>query len=439
MTETLLEKDGILPNEKLHHVVILGGGFGGLLAAQRLRRAPVRITLIDKRNFHLFQPLLYQVATGGLSPGDIASPLRAVFKKQPNVTVLQAEAVDLRPQQRLLVLNEGELHYDTLIVATGVRHHYFGNRQWAQWAPGLKTVENALDMRQRIFRAFEEAEKESDPAKRRAWLRFIIVGGGPTGVELAGALGELSHSTLKKNFRRIDPAEAEILLLEGAPSLLGGYPPSLQEKAVASLERLGVTVRLNALVSGIDGAEISVKAGEEEEKLYSETVLWAAGVKANEFGQKIAERTGAETDPNGRIEVGTDCALPQYPEILIVGDLAYFPDGDGALPGVAQVAMQQGAYAAKLIRARLKGKALPPFRYRDKGSLAVIGRNKAVADLGFVRFSGFFAWLIWALVHIHYLIGFGNKALVSLQWAWNYLTRNRGARLITQVKPDSEF
>ncbi len=426
--------------ESRPRVAIVGGGFGGLFAAQRLAKVAVDVTLIDKRNFHLFQPLLYQVATGGLSPSDIASPLRAILKNQRNVVVLQAEAIDVRPADNTLVLDDRELPYDFLIVATGARHHYFGNRHWAQWAPGLKTVENALNIRHRIFKAFESAEKAADPQTRRSLLRFVIVGGGPTGVELAGALGELAHSTLKRNFRNFNPADAEIFLLEGGPRILPSYPESLSQRAVRSLEGLGVTVRADALVANLEGNRITVKQGDREEVLESDTVLWAAGVKANEFGKKLAERAGAETDQAGRIKVNPDLTLPQAPNISVIGDLALFVADDGApLPGVAQVAMQQGAYTARRIRKRLKGQSTAAFKYRNHGNLAVIGRNKAVADLSYLRFSGVSAWLMWALVHIYYLIGFGNKLLVSIQWAWNYLTRKRGARLITQVKTESEL
>ncbi|HEY9599266.1 MAG TPA: NAD(P)/FAD-dependent oxidoreductase [Cyanophyceae cyanobacterium] len=421
-------------NQPLHHVVIVGGGFGGLYAAHHLRKAPVKVTLIDKRNFHLFQPLLYQVATGGLSPADIASPLRAVLSPNKNTKVLMGNVTDINPQQQTVQLHDEELSYDTLIVATGVSHYYFGNEQWASQAPGLKTVEDALDMRHRIFAAFEAAEKEPDPEQRRAWLTFVIVGGGPTGVELAGALAELAHNTLKNDFRSIDTSEARILLLEGVDRVLPPYPPELSAKAQASLERLGVTVQTNTLVTNLEDNLVTIRQGDRTEQIPARTILWAAGMKASGIGEVLAQRTGVKCDRAGRVIVQPDLSLPRYPNIFVIGDLANFPHQyeDGKpLPGVAPVAMQQGDYVARLIQKRLKGETLPAFHYTNYGSLAVIGRNAAVVDLGFVKFSGFFAWLVWIFVHIFFLIEFDNKLLVMIQWAWNYFTRKRGARLIT--------
>ncbi len=418
------------------HVVIVGGGFGGLYAAQALNNAPVQVTLIDRRNFHLFQPLLYQVATGGLSPGDIASPLRAVLRKQRNTTVLNAEVIDIDPAGRRLILRDGQLSYDTLIVATGVSHHYFGRNDWAELAPGLKTVEDALDIRRRILLAFEAAEREADPAKRRAWLTFVVVGGGPTGVELAGALGELAHSTLRNDFRNIDPAEAKILLLEGVERVLPPYPAELSVKAAAALEKLGVTVQTGTLVTAIEEGLITVRRGEQTEQIRAKTVLWAAGMQASGLGRVLAERTDVELDRAGRVIVEPDLSLRSDPNIFVIGDLAHYAHQTGQpLPGVAQVAMQQGRYVARLIQARLRGEKLPPFHYHDKGNLAVIGRNAAVADLGRLRFAGFPAWLAWVFIHIWFMIEFDNKLLVLFQWAWNYFTRNRGARLITGSEP----
>lgn len=418
------------------HVVIMGGGFGGLYATKALGHLPVQVTLLDRRNFHLFQPLLYQVATGGLSPGDIASPLRSVLHRYSNVRVLLAEAIDLDADRRRVILSDGEVPYDTLIVATGASHHYFGNDEWGPMAPGLKTVENALDIRQRIFLAFEAAEREPDPQKRQAWLTFFIVGGGPTGVELAGALAELAHSTLSKDFRQIDPAEAEILLLEGVERILPSYPPELSSKAEAALDLLGVTVRTRTRVTRIEDGIVTFRSGDRTQQVQAHTILWAAGVQASRMGQVLAKQTGVPLDRAGRVMVERDLTLPGYPNIFVIGDLANFSHQDGKpLPGVAQVAMQQGRYAAELIKRRLAGKRLPPFRYRDKGSLAVIGRNSAVADLGFVRFDGMLAWLIWAGLHIRGLVEFDNKALVLLQWAWHYVTHNVGARLITGKDP----
>ena len=414
------------------HVVIVGGGFGGLYAAKALGRASVKVTLIDKRNFHLFQPLLYQVATGTVSPADIASPLRAVLSRHKNTQVLLGEVVDLDPEQQKVILRDEELAYDTLIVATGVSHHYFGNDDWKEIAPGLKTVEDALDIRRRIFSAFEAAEKEADPEKRRAWLTFVIVGGGPTGVELAGAIAEIAYSAIKNDFRNVDTSQAQILLLEGMERVLPPYPPELSAKAEASLKRLGVTVQTQTMVTNIADHVVTVRQGEGIKQIQSRTILWAAGVKASAMGQILAERTGAELDRAGRVMVESNLSVPSQDNLFVIGDLANFShQGERALPGVAPVAIQQGEYVAKLIKKRLKGNTLPPFRYIDRGNLAVIGQNAAVVDLGFVQLSGFLAWLIWIFAHIYYLIEFDNKLVVMVQWGWNYFTRGRGARLIT--------
>ena len=419
-------------NQSPHHVVIVGGGFGGLYAAQALGKAPVKVTLIDKRNFHLFQPLLYQVATGKLSPADISSPLRGVLSRQKNTKVLMGEVMDVDPKEQKVKLQNEELSYDTLIVATGVSHHYFGNEQWSETAPGLKTVEDALEMRRRIFLAFEAAEKETDPEKRRAWLTFVLVGGGPTGVELAGSLAELAYSTLKNDFRNIDTSEAKILLLEGMDRILPPYPPELSAKAKASLERLGVTVQTNTLVTNIEDNIVSIRRGEQIEQIPAQTILWAAGMKASGMGQVLAEGTGAQLDRAGRVMVNPDLSVPEHPNIFVIGDLANFSHQNGKpLPGVAPVAMQEGLYVSRLIEKRLKGDTLPAFHYKDYGSLAVIGRNSAVVDLGFIKFSGFPAWLAWIFVHILFLIEFDNKLIVMIQWGWDYFTRKRGARLIT--------
>jgi NADH dehydrogenase len=419
-------------NQSPHHVVIVGGGFGGLYAAKALAKAPVKVTLIDKRNFHLFQPLLYQVATGGLSAGDISSPLRAVLSRQKNAEVLMGEVTDVDPKQQTIKLQNRQLTYDTLIVATGVSHHYFGNDQWAPKAPGLKTVEDALEMRRRIFLAFEAAEKETDPEKRRAWLTFVLIGGGPTGVELAGALAELAYSTLKNDFRNIDTSEAKILLLEGMDRVLPPYPAELSAKAKASLEHLGVTVQTNTLVTNIEDNIVTIRRGDQIEQIPAQTILWAAGMKASGMGAVLSNATGVELDRAGRVIVTPDLSVSEHPNIFVIGDLANFPHQDGKpLPGVAPVAMQQGQYVAHLIKKRLKGETLPAFKYAEYGSLAVFGRNAAVVDLGFVKFAGFPAWLAWIFVHIFFLIEFDNKLLVLIQWGWNYFTRKRGARLIT--------
>jgi NADH:ubiquinone reductase (H+-translocating) len=428
-----------------HRVVIVGGGFGGLYAAKELGNSAAQVTLIDKRNFHLFQPLLYQVATGTLSPADISSPLRGILSKYRNVKVLMDEVTDLDPQQQKVKLKHREIEYDTLIVATGVSHHYFGNDQWKATAPGLKTVEDALEMRRRIFMAFEAAEKETDPEKRQAWLTFVIVGGGPTGVELAGAIAELAFNTLKADFRNIDTTEAKILLIEGLDRVLPPYPPELSTKAAQALARLGVTVQTQSMVTNIDNNIVTVKQGDHVQQIPAQTILWAAGVKASAMGKVLEQRTGANLDRVGRVMVEPDLSLPGHPNILVVGDLAHYAhQGDKPLPGVAPVAVQQGKYVAKLIQQRSKGEAIPAFQYDDAGSLAVIGQNEAVVTLRSMKFSGAIAWFIWIFAHIYYLIEFDNKLIVMLQWGWNYFTRNRGARLITgeselvQVEVDSE-
>jgi len=423
-----------------HRVVIVGGGFGGLYAAKSLGRAPVHVTLIDKRNFHLFQPLLYQVATGTVSPADISSPLRAILARNKNTRVLMEEVVDLDADRQCVITKDNEIPYDTLVLATGVSHHYFGNDQWKDTAPGLKTVEDALEMRRRIFLAFEAAEKETDPAKRLAWLTFVIVGGGPTGVELAGAIAELAHATLKEDFRSINTTEARILLLEGVDRVLPPYPPELSAEAEASLRLLGVDVRTKTLVTNIQDGVVSAKQGDVVEQIPAQTILWAAGVKASAMGKILAERTSAELDRVGRVVVGPDLSVPDHPNIFVIGDLAHYAhQDDKPLPGVAPVAMQQGEYVARLIRQRLTGNNLSPFEYSNNGSLAVIGQNKAVADLGFMKLSGPLAWLVWVFAHIFYLIEFDNKLIVLTQWAWSYFTRNRGARLITGESTLSAF
>jgi NADH dehydrogenase len=415
-----------------HRVVIIGGGFGGLYAAKALRRAPVHVTLIDRRNFHLFQPLLYQVATGGLSPGEIASPLRYVLRHSRNTEVLLGEVADLDIAGRRVILRDGEAAYDTLIVATGASHHYFGNDQWAPLAPGLKTIEDATEMRRRILLAFEKAEREPDAAARSAWLTFVVVGAGPTGVELAGALGEIANDTLRHDFRHIVPAESRILLLEGGGRVLPAYPPDLSAQAEESLIRLGVRPITGAVVTAIDEAGVTVRRGAQEERIATRTVLWAAGVAASPLGRLLGERGGAQLDRVGRVMVEPDLTMAGHPAILVIGDLANFSHQTGKpLPGVAPVAMQEGRYAAELVRGRLAGKSVAAFHYHDKGSLATIGRAAAVADFGRIHMHGMPAWLTWLFVHLLYLVEFDNRLLVLIQWAYNYITRNRGARLIT--------
>jgi NADH dehydrogenase len=415
-----------------HHVVIVGGGFGGLYTAKALNRKDINVTLIDKRNFHLFQPLLYQVATGTLSPADISSPLRSVLKKSKNTKVLLGEVSDIDPQEQNVVMRGEKIPYDSLIIATGAKHSYFGKDEWEEFAPGLKTVEDAIEMRRRIFIAFEAAEQEKDEEKRRALLTFVVVGGGPTGVELAGAIAELAYGILKEDFRNIDTSETQVLLLEGMDRILPPFAPELSAKAQKSLEDLGVTVVTKTLVTGIEGDVVTVKQGDEIKKFGANTVLWAAGVKASALGKAIAEKTGAECDRAGRVIVEPDLSLKGYSNIYVIGDLAHFAHQTGKpLPGVAPVAMQEGQYVARSIKQQIKGNTLPPFNYVDYGSLAVIGQHSAVVDLGFMKLTGFLAWLFWLLIHIYYLVEFDNKLVVMTQWIWNYFTRNRGARLIT--------
>jgi len=418
---------------KKHQVVIIGGGFGGLYTAKALNNSFVEVKLIDKRNFHLFQPLLYQVATGSLSPADISSPLRLVLRHHKNTEVILDEAVDIDPENQQVILSGHEpIDYDTLIVATGVSHHYFGNDQWQFAAPGLKTIEDAIEIRRRIFMAFEAAEKETEPEKREAWLTFAIVGGGPTGVELAGAIAEIAHSSLQGDFRRIDTSHAKILLIEGMDRVLPPYVPTLSEKAAESLSNLGVTILTKTMVTDITDTTVTVRQGEEVKQIAARTILWAAGVKASKMGQILAQQTGAQLDRVGRVMVEPDLSVPGYPNIFVIGDLANFShQGEKPLPGVAPVAMQEGRYLAELIKNRLKNLPVQPFQYSDAGSLAVIGHHEAVVDLGFVKFSGFIAWFIWVWAHIYYLVEFDNKLVVMVQWGWNYFTRGRGARLIT--------
>jgi NADH:ubiquinone reductase (H+-translocating) len=417
-----------------HRVVILGGGFAGLNAAQKLKRAPVDVTLIDRRNFHLFQPLLYQVATGSLSPGEIAAPLRGVLSRQKNTQVLLGEALDIDPDAKRVILRDGAaFEYDSLIVATGSKTSYYGHDQWKDWAPSLKTVEEATEIRHKILYAFEWAERAQTEDEARAWLTFIIVGAGATGMELAGALGEIANETLKRDFRKINPREARIILMEGGGRVLTAYPERLSAKAEDLVKRLGVEIMKEVMVTDINGQGVTYKHGDTIGKLAARTVLWAGGVDITCFGKQLGVRTRAETDKVGRIKVKPDLTIPNYPDIFIAGDLALSLKPDGtSLPGVAQVAIQSGAYAAKAIRARVEGKpAPPPFRYFDKGDLAVIGRAAAVANIFGLQVSGLLAWLIWLLVHLMYIVEFQNRILVFIQWGFEYLTFSRGARLIT--------
>ncbi|HET8924457.1 MAG TPA: NAD(P)/FAD-dependent oxidoreductase [Candidatus Acidoferrum sp.] len=420
--------------EKKHRVVILGGGFGGLVAAQKLKRAPVEVTLIDRRNFHLFQPLLYQVATGSLSPGEIAAPLRGVLSRQKNVQVLLGEAVDVDAAAKLVILRDGAtFEYDSLIVATGSQTSYYGNDGWRECAPSLKSIEEATAIRHKILVAFEHAERAAAPEEAKAWLTFVIVGAGATGMELAGALAEIANETLRHDFRKIDPKSARIILMEGGPRVLGTYPEDLSAKAEKLVSRLGVEIRKNVMVTHIDNEGVSFNHGGATEQLVAKTVLWAGGVASTPLAMKLAERTKAETDRGGRIKVNPDLTVPNFPDIFILGDLAHAADEKGnPLPGVAQVAIQGGAYAAKVIRARLEGKEKPlAFHYFNKGEMAVIGRAAAVANIFGIHVSGLFAWLMWLFIHLMYIVEFQNRVQVFVQWGFEYLTFSRGARLIT--------
>jgi NADH dehydrogenase len=419
--------------------VIVGGGFGGLNAAMALRRAPVEVTLVDRRNFHLFQPLLYQVATGGLSPANIAAPLRWVLRRQANCETVLAEVVGFDLEHRRVHTDGADLAYDSLIVAAGARHSYFGHPEWAALAPGLKTIEDATSIRGRVFHAFEQAEQEHDEQKRRALLNFVIVGGGPTGVELAGALGEIARHSLARDFRHINPSDAQIMLVEAGPRVLGAYDEDLSAHALESLNKLGVTVRLSTMVTDITPLDVELKSATGVERWDARTVLWAAGVQATPLARALAASSGAELDRAGRIVVEGDLSLPGHPETFVLGDMAsYTHQGGKPLPGVAPVAIQQGRYVAKVIAARLKGHVPPAFHYRDLGSLATIGRKSAVAQFGRMKFSGFVAWVMWLLIHLMKIVNFRNRLLVLTQWAWSYLTYDRSARLITGDAPNDD-
>jgi NADH dehydrogenase len=416
-----------------HRVVIVGGGFAGLYAAQKLRYAPVEITLVDRRNFHLFQPLLYQVAAGGLSPANIAAPLRAVLARQPNVTTLLGEVIDFDVARREVILRDGmHLGYDSLVVAAGACHHYFRHPEWEPYAPGLKTVEDATAMRRNILLAFERAEKHPERIDTEGLLTFVVVGAGPTGVELAGAVSELACHTLRRNFRRIDPGRAQVLLLEAGDRVLATFPPALSAKALRSLERLRVNVLLKTAVTHIGPGFVEVLQQGQPRRIATGAILWGAGVAASPLGARLAELTGATVDRAGRIAVQPDCSLPGHPEIYCLGDMMSLTQEGKPLPGVAQVAIQQGVFAARKIARRAEGRPSDEtFRYRDLGSMATIGRAAAVADLGWLHLSGYLAWLAWLFIHLIYLVAFENRVLVLFQWSWNYFTRNRSARLVT--------
>jgi len=403
--------------------VIVGAGFGGLYAARALRRAPVDVTVIDRRNHHLFQPLLYQVATAALNPSDIAAPIRKILRWQKNTTVLLADATQVDVERKKVGLTDGEMGYDYLILATGATDSYFGHEDWAPCAPGLKSIEDALEIRRRVLVAYEAAERTEDPERRSTWLQFVIVGAGPTGVELAGALAEISRRALARDFRNIDPTQARILLLEGLDRVLPTFPPQLSEKARRQLERLGVEVRVQKKVTGVDEEGVSL----DDERIEAKTVLWAAGVAASPIGESL----GVPLDRAGRVQVMPDLTIPGRSDVFVIGDLAAFEQDGQLVPGVAPAAIQEARHAAGNITRAVRGKLYVLFRYRDKGMLAVIGRAAAVANLRHLKLSGFIAWLTWVIVHLYLLIGFRNRIIVMFEWAWAYFTYERGARLIT--------
>jgi NADH dehydrogenase len=403
--------------------VIVGGGFAGLTAARSLARAAVDVTLVDRRNHHLFQPLLYQVATAALNPSDIAAPIRRILRRQRNCRVLLGEVAAVDVPGHRVILADGTLDYDVLVLATGATHAYFGHDEWAPFAPGLKSIEDALEIRRRVLLAFEAAERATDPAERAAYLTFVVVGGGPTGVELAGALSEIARHALASDFRTIDPRDARVVLLEGMPRLLGAFPEDLAAKAVGQLERLQVVVRLSTKVTAIDAGGVAL----DGERIAARTVLWAAGVAAS----PLAKTLGAPLDRVGRVLVEPDCSMPGHPEVFVIGDLAAHRQDGRVVTGVAPVAMQAGRHVARTIERDLAGRTRAPFHYVDKGTLATIGRAAAVADLGRIHLTGLLAWLAWLFVHVFFLIGFRNRVLVIFSWAWTYFTHERGARLIT--------
>jgi NADH:ubiquinone reductase (H+-translocating) len=420
-----------------HRVVVIGGGFGGLQAAKHLATAPVDLTIVDRRNFHLFQPLTYQVATGALSPGEVAYPLRAVFRRHRNVRVVMAEVTGFDLEGRRVQLAEGSLPYDTLIVAGGSHYSYFGHDDWRIYAPEVKSLESAIATRARLLKAFEDAETEPDRERRRALLSFVVVGAGPTGVEMAGQIAELARGTLRDEFRSIDSRQSRVVLIETFDRVLTTFPPSLSRKAARSLESLGVTLLLERTVVDIDEESVTVAASDgATERIPARTAIWAAGVEASSLASQLGELSGADVDRAGRVTIEPDLTLPGHPEVVALGDMVRVRSRDGglqALLGVAPVAMQQGRYAAKLVRARLEGQAIGPFRYLDKGNLATIGRARAVADLHAIRLSGFPAWATWLVVHLFYLIGFQNRLIVVIRWFISFATRGRGARLITNT------
>jgi len=442
------------------HVVIVGGGFGGLQTARRLRRANVRVTLLDRHNYHLFQPLLYQVATGGLSPANIATPLRSIVRRQKNCQVLMAEVTGFDAARKCLLLADGEIPYDVLVVAAGAASSYFGHDTWARFAPALKTIADAAEIRRRVYLAFEAAERERDPELRKALLTFVVVGGGPTGVELTGALAEIAHHTLKHDFRHMDPRDARILLVEAAPRILGHYPEKLTQHAATKLATLGVELLTGTMVSDISAEAVHLSSSAGETTIVTRTVLWGAGVQASPLAKRLAEAFGAERDRAGRVQVDACCRVGDHGDVFAIGDIATSNGADGKpLPGLAAVAAQQGAYVASLLArafreraseppaaasgapaserwlAQLRAVDTKPFVYRDRGSMATVGRASAVAEIGRRLYTGPIAWLLWLFVHLMLIVQFQNRLLILTQWAWNYFTFNRSNRLILGEEP----
>jgi len=432
------KKEELMTSSK-HRVVIVGGGFGGLHAGKALNEERLEVALLDRRNYHLFQPLLYQVATGGLSPGEIAAPLRAIFEWQKNLRVLMTEATGFDTTRKLVQTRMGEMPYDSLIVAAGAQSTYFGNEKWATIAPSLKNIEDATRLRARLLSAFEEAEKEPDPDRRRSLLTFLIVGGGPTGVELAGALSEIANDALREDFRSFEPEDARIIILDSGPRVLSSFSEALSKSALRQLIELNVLCRTGVRVLEVTEEGARVLANGKEEFIPSRTVIWAAGVTGSPLGKILSEATGIPLERGGKLPVQNDCSLLGHPEIFVIGDMAHFAHNlDRPLPGVCQTAMQMGDYVGDLISKRLDNKSKPPFKYFDKGNMAVIGRKRAVAQIGKLEFSGYFAWLLWAFIHILYLVNFQSRIIVAIRWGFDYFSFNRGARLITQPGPPAQ-
>jgi len=404
-------------------VVVIGAGFAGLAVIRGLKRSPARLSVIDRQNYHLFQPLLYQVATASLNPSDIAAPIRRIARNQENAEILLGDVTGIDPARKVVHLADGEVPYDILVLAAGATHSYFGHPEWEDHAPGLKSIEDALEIRRRMLLAFEIAERETDERLRREWLTFVVVGGGPTGVELAGTLREVARMTLAKDFTHIDPATARVILIEGSPRVLPPYAPELSESARKQLDGLGVEVRTGAVVTHIDAEGVEIG----DERIASRTVLWAAGVAASPLGRAL----GVPLDRAGRVQIQADLTVPGHPDVYVIGDLAHLEQDGKPVPGVAPAAAQMGKHAAKNIVRTLAGRPKLPFRYVDKGSMATIGRGAAVAQIGKFRITGFLAWLLWMFVHVMFLVGFRNRLIVVIQWAWSYLSYDRGARLIT--------